>query len=258
MFAGGRPPASNPVRRCRGARAGSSGHTRTRWRSPVAILAPIAQTKRMTGRIQHDAPSIWRRLYFGPASPQPGRLGLGRVQIGDGEIKVYLLGDLIVRPGRRSVVRHPHRCRREVIGFYHDDVIAGERHFTVEKRQPKRGQRGRVVAVECDQSHASQGHRARPAIGRDVIKIQISGRLERSQVASRRPNLVGAVVIIRALRAGGGVGRRAPPSRAEARRRRVLAHGLTDISPLVGDKSYGTARKCCGIRCRRRLLASFR
>jgi hypothetical protein len=112
----------------------------------------------VAGRIQHDTPSSGVRLFIGPAGPQPDGLRFGRVQVGDGKIEVHLFGDRTARPGRWLVIGYPQCRNRGAFISHHDDIVVYRRHFAAKECRPECRETSRVLAVEADQSQASQCH----------------------------------------------------------------------------------------------------
>jgi hypothetical protein len=78
----------------------------------------------VAGRIQHDTPSSWPRLFIGPAGPQPDGLRFGCVQIAGRKIEMHLFRDRAARPGRRLVTGYPKRRNRGAFIFHHDGIVA--------------------------------------------------------------------------------------------------------------------------------------
>ena len=116
----------------------------------------------MAGRIQHDTPSSWPRLFIDPAGPQPDGLRFGCVQLADADrkIEMQLFLDRAARPGRRLVAGYPHCRKRGAFISHHDDIVALRHHFATEERRPERCETGRVLTIEANQSQASQCHGA--------------------------------------------------------------------------------------------------
>ena len=114
----------------------------------------------MAGRIQHDTPSSWPRLFIGPAGPQPDGLRFGRVQLADADrkIEMHLFRDRAARPGRRLVTGYPHCRNRGAFISHHHDIVAFRHDFATEERRPERRETGRVLTIEANQSQASQCH----------------------------------------------------------------------------------------------------
>jgi hypothetical protein len=116
----------------------------------------------VAGRIEHDTPSSWPRLFIGEARPQRDGLRLGRVQLADADrkIEMNLFRDRAARPGRRLITGYPHGRDRGAFISHHDDIVAFRRHFATEERRPERGETGRVLTIEANQSQASECHDA--------------------------------------------------------------------------------------------------
>lgn len=112
----------------------------------------------MAGRIQHDTPSSWVRLFTGPAGPQPDGLRLGCVQIADRKIEMHLFWDRAARPGRRLVTGYPQCRNRGAFISHHEDTVAYGRHFATEEPCPERRETSRVLTIKADQSQTSQCH----------------------------------------------------------------------------------------------------
>ena len=116
----------------------------------------------MAGRIQHDTPSSWVRLFIGPAGPQPDGLRFGCVQFADADrkIEMHLFRNRAARPGRRLVTGHPQCGNRGGFISHHDDIVVYRCHFATEERRPERCETGRVLTIEANHSQASQCHGA--------------------------------------------------------------------------------------------------
>jgi hypothetical protein len=100
------------------------------------------------------------RLLIGPAGPQPDSLRFGCVQIVDRKIEMQLFRDLAARPGRRLVTGYPQCRDRGAFISHYDDIVGYRRNFATEERRPERRESSRVLAIEADQSQASQRHGA--------------------------------------------------------------------------------------------------
>jgi hypothetical protein len=114
----------------------------------------------VAGRIQHDPPSSWPRLFIGPTGPQSDGLRFGCVQIVDRKIEMNLFLDLAARPGRRLVTGYPQRRNRGAPVSHHDDIVVYRYHLATEERRPERRETSRVLAIEAYLSQASHCHDA--------------------------------------------------------------------------------------------------